>query len=244
MSATVATGLGVYASAVERWDGADRYEVSANISSVNFPDGADTVFVANGLAAADALAAGPVAAMEGGPILLVKAAAIPAAIADELERLGPDRVVILGGMGSVAEDTERLLVDITDRERAVSDHAFDLVNEHRASIGVGPLIRDARIDAVAYAWSQVMVDRDTLFHNPDFGSQMPPGWYAAAENVAYSSISGEPSDTAAVLVRAWLNSEGHRANIENPRFTHTGIGFQITDGGAIYGTHNFGDYSP
>lgn len=103
VSPAAATRLATYATDVVRWDGADRYEVSANISSANLPDGTGTVFVANGLAAADALAAGPVAAMSEGPIVLVKKDGIPTTVADEIERLAPTRIVILGGTGSVSD---------------------------------------------------------------------------------------------------------------------------------------------
>lgn len=109
VSAAVETQLSAYTDSVVRWGGADRYEVAAAISAENFPDGAHTVYIANGLASADALSAGPVAGLDRSPILLVKSASIPSAVAAELERLDPAKVVILGGTGSVSETVEERL---------------------------------------------------------------------------------------------------------------------------------------
>ncbi|MDH3206288.1 MAG: CAP domain-containing protein [Gemmatimonadota bacterium] len=44
----------------------------------------------------------------------------------------------------------------------------------------------------------------------------------AAENIAY----GYPTGTA--VLTAWLNSPGHRGNIENCALTEHGVGFEGT----------------
>jgi putative cell wall-binding protein len=59
-------------------------------------------YVATGLAFPDALSGGPAAGREGGPILLVTPTGIPASTAAELERLDPQRIVVLGGTGAVS----------------------------------------------------------------------------------------------------------------------------------------------
>lgn len=67
--AMVEAQLAVYAESVVRWDGADRNAISASISETNFSAGAAKVCVAIWLASGDALATGPVAGMNQGPIL-------------------------------------------------------------------------------------------------------------------------------------------------------------------------------
>lgn len=108
-----------------------------------------------------------------------------------------------------------------------------LVNEHRVSIGLAPLAWDARVAEVAQAHSQDMVDRRFFSHtNPDGESpfnrlaeaRITYTW--AGENIAY----GYP--TASSVLAAWLNSPGHRANIENPNYSHHGVGLVNT-----YWTH-------
>lgn len=92
-----------------RIGGADRFEVGVNVSQVLFPlddavpaGGVPVVYVANGLNFPDALTAGPAAAREGGAVLLVTPNSIPAAVADELARLDPQRIVVSGGPASVS----------------------------------------------------------------------------------------------------------------------------------------------
>ena len=45
-------------------------------------------------------------------------------------------------------------------------------------------------------------------------------YHAAAENIA------EGQETAEEVFRSWVNSPGHRKNIENPNYTHHGIGLR------------------
>jgi VCBS repeat-containing protein len=92
----------VQAGAVTRISGADRYAVAVNISKLNFSPGVAVVYIASGLGFADALSGVPVAGLQRGPILLVPSTSIPAAVATELTRLKPLRIVILGGASSVS----------------------------------------------------------------------------------------------------------------------------------------------
>lgn len=93
---------------VTRLSGTDRYATAAAISQAAFPSsGLDTVYVTTGTGFADALAAGPIAGMRGVPVLLVQPDAVPTATADELRRLAPKSITILGGaavVGPAAED--------------------------------------------------------------------------------------------------------------------------------------------
>ena len=77
--------------------GQSQFDTAAAISRDAFPTGASTVYVATGSDFPDALAAAPAAALSGAPILLVNPDSIPAATAQELARLGADRIVLLGG---------------------------------------------------------------------------------------------------------------------------------------------------
>ena len=106
VSAGVVSGLGAYTrpatGAVTRLAGVDRYATAAAVSAALFPAGADSVLVATGQNFPDGLAAGAAAGELGVPVLLVTATAIPPATATELARLGPDRIVVIGGTGAVS----------------------------------------------------------------------------------------------------------------------------------------------
>ena len=88
--------------AVTRLAGPDRFAASADVSRRNFSPGVATVYVANGLNFPDALSGAPVAARDGAPILLVSPTTLPASIAQEIDRLNPGRIVVLGGVNSVS----------------------------------------------------------------------------------------------------------------------------------------------
>jgi subtilisin family serine protease len=94
---------------VERLAGADRFATAAEISAAGFGSGVDVAYVATGLDFPDALAGGPLTAVDGGPILLVGQDVIPSATSRELNRLKPGRIVILGGTGVVSVGIETQL---------------------------------------------------------------------------------------------------------------------------------------
>ena len=91
---------------VTRIGGADRYETAAFMSAATFSPGVPVVFLATGADFADALTVTPAAAGTG-PVLLVTSSGIPAATANELTRLAPGRIVIVGGTSAISADVEK-----------------------------------------------------------------------------------------------------------------------------------------
>ncbi len=113
-SATIAdsveSALAAYTTGtVERWEGADRYAVSAGISAQAFPGGSATVFVASGAIFTDALSGAPVAGKTPAPLLLLRPDSIPTDVATELTRLQARRIIVLGGPASVSTDVSTKL---------------------------------------------------------------------------------------------------------------------------------------
>jgi zinc D-Ala-D-Ala carboxypeptidase len=94
---------------VDRYGGADRYATAAAVSAAHYAPGVSTAYVATGANFPDALAGGPLAARDGGPLLLVAGSSIPSATAAELARLRPGRIVILGGEGAVSNGVANAL---------------------------------------------------------------------------------------------------------------------------------------
>ena len=86
---------------VERLQGASRFATAAAVSQAGFPTGTTTAFVANGLRFPDALSGAPAAAAADAPILLTAGGSLPGATVEELERLAPQRIVVLGGPAAV-----------------------------------------------------------------------------------------------------------------------------------------------
>ncbi|MGN6753548.1 MAG: cell wall-binding repeat-containing protein [Intrasporangium sp.] len=93
--------------------GANRYATAAVISAASFPAGVAVAYVATGAAFPDALSGAAVAGRNRGPLLLVKRDAIPAEVRNELKRLSPKRIVILGGPGAVSGAVQSALAGYT-----------------------------------------------------------------------------------------------------------------------------------
>ncbi|MEO8247619.1 MAG: glycosyl hydrolase family 18 protein, partial [Chloroflexota bacterium] len=83
-----------------RVSGTDRYATAAAVSASAYGPGVPIVYIATGASFPDALAGGPVAGRDGGPVLLTWRDQLPGVTRTELERLQPSRIVVLGGTGA------------------------------------------------------------------------------------------------------------------------------------------------
>ncbi|MGZ3586465.1 MAG: cell wall-binding repeat-containing protein [Candidatus Limnocylindrales bacterium] len=83
---------------VDRVWGSDRYATAVALSRSVYPSAA-TIYIATGRNFPDALAGAPL----GGPLLLVPGVSAPQEVIDEVRRLQPSRVVVLGGSSEVAD---------------------------------------------------------------------------------------------------------------------------------------------
>lgn len=117
VSAQARAGLADLAATVEVVAGENRYETAALVSLQSWAEGAETVYVASGQSAPDALGAAAAAAEEGAPLLLVRQGSLPEETSAELERLAPQRVVVVGGTVAVSEAVmAELREDLPDAE--------------------------------------------------------------------------------------------------------------------------------
>lgn len=105
-----------------------------------------------------------------------------------------------------------------------------LVNEIRAQRGLKELTYNWELSRVARYKSQDMKDNTYFSHtSPVYGTpfQMMKDfgitYRSAGENIARGQRSPQE------VVNAWMNSEGHRANILNTSFTQIGVGY-VADG--------------
>lgn len=95
-------------AAVSRWWGADRYATAAAVSAGAFGPPTGDVYLADGASFADAIAGAWAAGSHDSPVLLVERACAPAPVIDEIDRLGAERVVLLGGAGVLSDGAGRL----------------------------------------------------------------------------------------------------------------------------------------
>ena len=92
-----------------RLAGGDRYATSVEISK-SLWSSASSVYIATGAFFPDGLAAAALASRDGAPLLLVKGGIVPDVILNELRRLKPQRIVIIGGPAAVPDGTRDALL--------------------------------------------------------------------------------------------------------------------------------------
>lgn len=117
---------------------------------------------------------------------------------------------------------------------SVEAKVHQLVNEHRIGIGLSALEWNETIASECRQHSQEMASTNSLNHD-GFNERINKigetiSWSWAGENVAYNY-------SAEAVVIAWLNSPGHKSNIEsNSNLTGVGVAY---DGNTIYFTQIF-----
>jgi len=111
----------------------------------------------------------------------------------------------------------------------VSPREMSLTREGEAAAAAGPLADQAQLRKAAQDYAERMAKEGFFSHtSPDGGT--PWQRIAAAgytgrtlgENIARGFSSAE------AVMRAWMGSSGHAANVLNPAFTHIGVGISGT----------------
>lgn len=113
-----------------------------------------------------------------------------------------------------------------EENNTVAQEIVSLVNKERTIAGLAPIALDAELTKVAQLKSQDMQSKNYFSHtSPTYGSpfemmkQFGISYKSAGENIAMGQT------TAKQVMDAWMNSEGHRANILDSKFTHIGVGY-------------------
>ncbi|MFG2939017.1 CAP domain-containing protein [Streptomyces sp. NPDC048282] len=127
----------------------------------------------------------------------------------------------------------------TSQEAVVEAEVLKLVNDERAKVGCSALSANSSLTKLAEAFSDDMAARDFFDHTDPDGKT--PWDRAAAAGI--SNLGGENiargQATAQAVMDAWMNSEGHRANILNCDFKTLGVGVHFGSGGPWW-TQDFG----
>ncbi|WP_228976866.1 CAP domain-containing protein [Streptomyces sp. DH12] len=127
----------------------------------------------------------------------------------------------------------------TSRAMAAEAAVLALVNQERATFGCGPVRASTDLGDLARAYSQDMAERGFFAHtDPDGDDPWARAAQAGVEGLAAENIARGQADAKAVM-DAWMNSEGHRANILNCDLKRLGVGVHFGPGGPWW-TQNFG----
>jgi uncharacterized protein YkwD len=136
--------------------------------------------------------------------------------------------------------TVRTKRDPPATERALERAIFARVNRHRRAIGLPALADDSTIARHARLHSAAMAAGTTPLGHTGFADRAATlrrvmAARRTAENVAFNQGHRDP---AAVAVQGWLESPGHRENIEGP-YELTGVGVASNAKGEVYFTQIF-----
>jgi uncharacterized protein YkwD len=134
-------------------------------------------------------------------------------------------------------DPNAILVLTDEIAQRLELEIVELVNRHRATLGLRPLTISKAITAPSKVHSQNMAAGRVGFSHTGFDYRTAEirkaiGGVGFAENLAYGQT------TAASVVDSWLKSPGHRKNIEGD-FTHIGIGIAQSKDKTLYYTQIF-----
>ena len=126
---------------------------------------------------------------------------------------------------------------------AFADQVVQLVNQHRATLGLRALKVSPSLSASAVWKARHMATYSYMAHD----DPAPPVARTAADRIAACGYRGGWGEniaagftTPAAVLAAWLQSPGHRANIENPAYVVTGAGASVTANGVTVWAQDFG----
>ena len=201
VSAAVASELGKDGYTVDRVAGSTRYATAAEIAgrgeAAGELDGDRTAIVASGEGFPDALAAGPLAASAGFPILLSQTLSLAPETASALIELDIEHVLVLGGTAAISDD---VVADIA----ATGASTERLAGENRAATATK--IADFAIERLTWPGAAAGLARgdafpDGLAAGPLGGMQRAP--ILLTDPTALSAETGtwltEHADTIAAI---------------------------------------------
>jgi uncharacterized protein YkwD len=128
--------------------------------------------------------------------------------------------------------------------QSLAPAVLNLVNAHRAALGLSKLRSSPTLTASAL-WKARHMAKYGYFAHDD---PAPPVARSAFQRMTACGYAG-PSEgeniadgfrTPESVMTAWLNSPGHRANLENPTWAVIGIGVAQSASGVVYWVQDFG----
>lgn len=136
------------------------------------------------------------------------------------------------------EEQPEVNPEVQDQAYAYGLRITELVNEHRVAAGLNPVKYSAKLSEAAQVRA-VEIEKSFSHTRPDgryFSTVFAEhgiSYRYSGENIAWGQKSPEE------VVRAWMNSPGHRANIMNKSFTELGVGYRQNARGVNYFTQLF-----
>ena len=110
-----------------------------------------------------------------------------------------------------------------------SARVLQLTNAARAEAGCQPLKRDTRLDKAAQGYARSMAASGNFSHTGTDGSDFADRIRAAGHRSPGGENIAQGQSSADEVVADWMDSPGHRKNIENCSFRTLGLGLAGDD---------------
>lgn len=115
----------------------------------------------------------------------------------------------------------------------MTEEFIEHVNTYRKDKGLSELIFDFSLSEIALTHSQAMASSQVDFGHAGFPTRCLLARQAlGGGNLCLENVARGQRDSREVF-NAWINSRGHRENIESVRATHMGLGY-IKDKNNVY----------
>ncbi len=139
------------------------------------------------------------------------------------------------------ETTTEAAVSSPSVNTSMAQQILKLVNEERTAAGLSSLTLDSSLNSAASLKAQDMADNNYFSHtSPTYGTPFQMlnylgiSYKSAGENIAKGQKSAE------AVMTAWMNSEGHKANILSSNYGKLGVGY-VNQNGTAYWVQIFTD---
>jgi hypothetical protein len=118
-----------------------------------------------------------------------------------------------------------------------------LTNAHRESLGLTALVPAGTLTTAA-EWKAAHMARYRYMSHEDPAPPVGRDWIDRVRDCGYEHSAGENIaygyKTPEIVFEAWLNSPGHRDNIEDPSYRVIGVGAAVNSDGRAYWAQVFG----
>ncbi|WP_345039387.1 CAP domain-containing protein [Streptomyces sannanensis] len=132
--------------------------------------------------------------------------------------------------GAAAASAATMTTPAVDVQQVSANEILTMINQERQKAGCSALAVNAQLTQAAQAHADDMERNNLTGHTGSDGSDVKTriertGYkFTANRNAWAENVSGPGQGTAQAHVTGWLNSPGHKANIDNCELTNTGVG--------------------
>jgi uncharacterized protein YkwD len=147
---------------------------------------------------------------------------------------------VLEERDGLAEESAKCLVP--EDESRLADQVLQLVNLERAAAGLPPLVTNPVLQKIAEAYACRMID-EGFFDHRDASSGDGPSERAVAHDYSFYAIGenlAAGQESAAEVMRVWMESPSHREIILDSNWEEIGIGVRLGGEYSVYWVQEFG----